>query len=106
MAVLRSDISIDLHIIGDVQLDTIRAVVQENGRLRPRLAGDLQQAIEDTAHDILEEAGVSDCTLTVDLSLVDDRVPGAPRQRVDAQLSVEGDSSALAAVDEAVSAPE
>ncbi len=74
--VLGSDISIDLHIVGDVELDTIRGLVQENGRLRPELAEDLQRAIEDTAREILDGAGAEDCTLAVDLSLVRDRVPG------------------------------
>ena len=106
MAVLGSDISIDLHIIGDVELDTIRGVVQENGRLRPALAGDLQQALEGTARDVLETAGISDYDLTVNLSLVDDTVPGAPRQRIAARLDVEGDQSVLAAVDDAVTTPD
>ncbi|MEF8816406.1 MAG: hypothetical protein V5A20_02390 [Salinibacter sp.] len=106
MPVLGSDISIDLHIVGDVELDTIRGLVQENGRLRPGLAGDLQRAIEDTAREVLEGAGTDDYTLTVDLNLVRDRVPGAPRQRVEADLNVEGDRSALAAADDALDAPE
>ncbi|PSQ68418.1 MAG: hypothetical protein BRD54_04335 [Bacteroidetes bacterium SW_8_64_56] len=106
MAVLGSDISIDLHITGDVELSTIRGLVQESGRLRPELAGDLQRAIKDTAHAILRGSETDDCTLNVDLRLVQDNVPGAPRQRIDARLDVEGDSSALAAVDDAVGAPE
>jgi hypothetical protein len=105
MPVLGSDISIDLHIVGNVELDTIRGLVQENGRLRPDLAGDLQRAIDDTARDVLGEA-VDGCTLTVELSLVQERVPGAPRQRVEAQLNLEGERSALAAADEALGAPE
>lgn len=106
MPVLGSDISIDLHITGDVELSTIKGIVQENGRLRPELAGDLQRAIEDTAQEILTGSDIDGCTLTVDLTLAEDRVPGAPRQRIDARLNVEGDSSALAAVDDAVGAPE
>jgi len=105
MPVLGSNISIDLHIVGNVELDTIRGLVQENGRLRPDLAGDLQRALEDAAQDVLEGAA-EDCTLTVDLSLVQDRVPGAPRQRIDAQLTLEGDRSALAAADDALGAPQ
>ena len=106
MPVLGSDISIDLHIVGDVELDTIRGLVQENGRLRPELAGDLQRAIQDTAREILNGAGAEDCTLSVDLNLVRERVPGAPRQRVEADLNVEADRSALAAADDALDAPE
>lgn len=106
MAVLGSDISIDLHIVGDVELDTIRGLVQRNERLRADLAGDLQRAIEDTTRDILEEADIEDCSLTVDLSLVDEKVPGAPRQRVDARLDVEGDRSVLASVDDTFGVPE
>lgn len=106
MAVLGSDISIDLHIIGDVELDTIRGLVQENGRLRTELAGDLQGAVEDTTRALLEDSGIDECTLTVNLSLVQERVPGAPRQRVNARLDVEGDKEVLAAVDEALGTPE
>jgi hypothetical protein len=40
------------------------------------------------------------------LSLVEETVPGAPRQRINAQLDVEGDQSLLAAVDDAVNTPE
>ncbi|PSR00494.1 MAG: hypothetical protein BRD51_00335 [Bacteroidetes bacterium SW_11_64_17] len=105
MAVLGSDISIDLHIVGDVELDTIRGIVQNNGRLRPELAKDLRRAIEDTTRDIIEDAGVTGCTLSVNLSLVEETVPGAPRQRVDARLDVEGDRSQLAAVDNALDTP-
>ena len=106
MAVLGSDISIDLHITGDVELSTIRGIVQEKSRLRPELAGDLQRAIETTTRDILDECGIEECTLSVDLALVEENVPGAPRQRVGAQLDVEGDNSVLATVDDAVGAPE
>lgn len=106
MALLGSNISLDLHIIGDVELDTIRGLVQENGRLRSELAGELQRALEQTARDVLEEAGITSYELTVNLSLVDETVPGAPRQRINAQLDVEGDQSVLAAVDDAVNTPE
>ena len=105
MPVLGSDISIDLHIVGNVELDTIRGLVQENGRLRPDLAGDLQRVIEDAAQNALGETAEG-CTLTVELSLVQERVPGAPRQRVEARLNVEGERAALAAADEALGAPE
>lgn len=106
MAVLGSDISIDLHITGDVELATIRGLIQENGRLRPELAGSLQRALGTTTRDVLDDAGISDYDLTVHLSLVDETVPGAPRQRISARLDVEGDQSTLAAVDEAVNTPE
>lgn len=106
MAVLGSDISIDLHIVGDVEIDTIRGVVQKNGRLRSALAEDLRQAIEDTTREILRQAEIADCTVTVDLNVVKEKVPGALRQRVSARLDVEGDRSTLAAVDDAVGPPE
>jgi hypothetical protein len=106
MAVLGSDIAIDLHIIGDVELDTIRGIVQNNGRLRPDLAEDLRHAIEETTRDLIEDAGAAGCTVSVDLSLVEDRVPGAPRQRVDARLDVEGEQSTLAVVEKALDTPE
>lgn len=106
MAVLGSDIMIDMHVTADTDVDSVRGAVQKNKRLQPELAGELQRVIEETATDLLREEGITDCALTVDLDLVDERVPGAPRERINARLSVEGDESVLAAVDAAVEAPE
>jgi hypothetical protein len=105
MAALGNSISIDLHIVGDVELDTIRGIMRDNGRLRSELAEALRQAIENTARNIIADAGAAGRTLSVDLRLVEETVPGAPRQRVGARLDVEGDRSQLAAVEEALDAP-
>lgn len=106
MAVLGSNIMIDLHVTADTDVDSVRGAVQERSRLRPKLAGDLQRNLEETTTDILRECGITDCTLAVELDLVDERVPGAPRERINARLDVEGDDSVLASVDEALGAPE
>ncbi len=106
MPLVGSNISIDLHIAGDVEISTIRSAVQKSGRLRPSLAEDLRAAIEQTVRAVLERADADDCAVTVDLSLNKDRIPGALRQRVEARLNVEGERSALAAVDDALGAPE
>lgn len=106
MAVLGSDIMIDLHVTADTDVDTVRGVLQKRGDLRPHLAGEVQRVIEETTTDVLREHGLSDCTLRIDPELVTDRVPGAPRERIHARLDVEGDDSVLASVDEAIGAPE
>lgn len=106
MAVLGSNISIDLHLTSDLELDTIRGFVRDQGRLDPALARALRGTIETTARDLLPKAALADCTLTVDLRLVNERVPGAPRQRLTARLDLEGERAALGAVDAALAAPE
>jgi hypothetical protein len=106
MAVLGSDIMIDMHVTADTDVDSIRGAVLENSRLHPALAGDLRKAIEKTTTDVLHNHGITDCSLTVDLEFRDERVPGAPRERIDARLDVEREESLLASVDGAVDAPE
>lgn len=106
MAVLGSDIKIDLHVTPDADVESIRGAVQERSRLQSGLARDLRHAIEDTTSEVLEEEGISDCSLGVDLEFVDDRVPGAPRERISARLDVEAEESTLASVDDAIDAPE
>lgn len=97
---------IDMHVTPDTDVDSIRGAVLENSRLQPGLAGDLQRAIEEATSEVLRENGITDCTLDVDLEFVNERVPGAPRERINAELNVEGDDSSLASVDGAVDAPE
>lgn len=97
---------IDLHITADTDVDSVRGAVQERSRLRPELAGSIQRTLEETTTDVLRDCGITDCTLAIELELVDERVPGAPRERINARLDVEGDDSVLASVDEAIGIPE
>lgn len=106
MAVLGSDIMIDLHITADTDVATVRGAVQERSGLRPTLAGEVQRTIEEKTTEVLQEHEITDCTLSVEPELVEGRVPGAPRERINARLNVEGDESVLASVDDVMGAPE
>lgn len=106
MAVVGSTITIDLHITEDADRETVRGVVRNDERVIPELASTLHDALEEESTTVLEENGVENYDIQVDLSVVTDRVPGAPRERLTATLDVEGDQSVVASVDEAVSTPE
>lgn len=106
MAVVGSTITIDLHITEDVDRETVRGVVRNDERVIPELASTVHDALEEESTTVLEENGVENYDIQVDLSVVTDRVPGAPRERLTATLDVEGDQSVVASVDEAVSTPE
>lgn len=106
MAVVGSTITIDLHITEDADRETVRGVVRNDERVIPELASTVHDALEEESTTVLEENGVENYDIQVDLSVVTDRVPGAPRERLTATLDVEGDQSVVASVDEAVSTPE
>lgn len=106
MAVVGSTITIDLHITEDADRETVRGVVRNGDRVIPELASTVHDAVEQESTTVLEENGVKEYDVQVDLSVVTDRVPGAPRERLTANLDVEGDQSVVASVDEAVSTPE
>jgi hypothetical protein len=106
MPVVGSTITIDLHVTEDSDLDSLHAVVRRNERVHPELAQTIRQAIETKAKSTLDEKSVGDYDLSVDIGLVTGRVPGAPRERITAELDVEGENHVVAAVDDAVSAPQ
>lgn len=106
MAVVGSTITIDLHITEDADRESVRGVVRNNERVIPELATTVHDALEQESTTVLEESGVDNYDIQVDLGVVTDRVPGAPRERLTAELDVEGDESVVASVDEAVSTPE
>lgn len=105
MAVLGSDIMIDMHPTPDADVESVRGVVQENGRVDPTLAGELQRRIEETASDIFEARDLTDCSLSVELEFVKDRVPGAPRERINARLNVEAEEDQVSTISTAVGPP-
>jgi hypothetical protein len=106
MPVVGSTITIDLHVTEDADLDSLQALVRRNERVHPDLAQAVRQAVETNAREPLAEAEVGDVDLSVDIELITGRLPGAPRERVSADLDVEGDDAVVAAVDDAISAPE
>lgn len=106
MAVVGSNITIDFHIVGETDVDTVRGAVREGEEVHSRLSNPLREAIENTADEVLGEHDITGYDLSLDLDAVNERVPGAPRERIEVLLDVEGDDSVLAAVDEAVGVPE
>lgn len=107
MAVVGSTITIDLHITEDADIETVRGVSRQSPEQVHRdLAERVRGTVESQAAAALDGDDVRDVSITVDVDLVSDRVPGAPRERVTAGLNFEGDDSALAAVDDAVGAPD
>jgi hypothetical protein len=106
MPVVGSTITIDLHVTEDADLDSLQALVRSNDRVHPDLAQAVRQAVETNAREPLEEADVGGYDLSVNVELVTGRLPGAPRERVRADLDVEGADAVVAAVDDAISAPQ
>lgn len=106
MPVLESTINIDLHLVGETEADPVREAVRRDGRVRPSLAETLEQSIEHTTTQVFEKHEVTSCDLSLSLDLVKGRVPGVPRERIQASLDAEGEPPELASVDEAVGPPE
>lgn len=106
MAVLGSDITIDLYSTVEADVETVQNAVQQGRGVNPHLEAPVRRAIDETATGILEDEGITAYDLSFDLEVVHERVPGAPRERIQGQLDVEGDDSVLASVDEAIGARE
>jgi hypothetical protein len=106
MPVIGSTITIDLHVTEDSDLDSLHAVARRNERVHPDLAETIREAVEQKAKSPLESNSVGDYDLSVDVGLVTERVPGAPRERITTEVDVEGEDHVVAAVDDAVSAPQ
>lgn len=105
MPVVGTTITIDFHITEETDLDSVQAVTRHNERADPTLAQIIRQTVEQEARQALDSIG-EDYDLRVDVNLVTGRLPGAPRERLTADLDVEAEKSVLAAVDDAVSAPD
>lgn len=106
MPVVGSTITTDLHVTEDADLDSLHAVVRRNERVHPDFAQAVRQAVETNARSSLEAEEVEGYDLSVNVELVTERVPGAPRERVTSELDVEGDDAVVAAVDDTISAPQ
>jgi len=106
MPVVGSTITIDLHVTEDADLESLQALVRHNERVHPDLAETIRESVEPNARGPLEETGVQGYDLSVNVELVTERQPGAPRERVSVTLDVEGEDAVVAAVDDAISAPE
>lgn len=106
MAVVGSTISIDLHLTEDADLDSVRGATRKNQRVHPTVAERVRQTVQHQADQALEDGDVSGYTLSVNVEVEQDRVPGAPRERISASMDVEGEDSVVAAVDDAITPPD
>lgn len=96
---------IDFHLTEDGDVDSVRGSVRQGSGVAPALAGRVRDTVEEGARSALN--GVAeDVALSIDVALVTERVPGAPRERITVTLDFEGDDAAVAAVDDAVSPPD
>lgn len=106
MAVVGSNITVDLHITGEVELEAIRGAVRHDSRLHPKLSEDIHRAVERQVTLALQKHEITDYELSLDLELAKGRVPGATQERIQAFLDAEGDNAVISDVDEAVGTPE
>jgi hypothetical protein len=106
MAVVGSTIMLDFHVTEDGDVETVRGAVRENERVAPNLASRIRETVERNASDALTGQDLDGYSLSANVDLVTGRVPGAPRERITIELNFEGEESVLAAVDDAVSAPD
>lgn len=104
MPVVGSTITVDLHVTEDADLDSVQAVVRQSESVHPDLASTIRDAVQKRTQDALDDIDGYD--LSVEVKLETGRLPGAPRERITATLDVEGDNPVVAAIDDAVSAPE
>jgi hypothetical protein len=106
MAVVGSTIRIDFHLTEDGDVETVREAVRQGTAVAPALASQIRETVRETAQSAFDGAVGDQADLSVDVALVTERVPGAPRERIQVTMDFEGDDSALAAVDDAVSPPD
>ena len=97
---------LDFHITEDGDVETVRGAVRQNERVAPDLASRIRETIEQNASEALSGHDLDGYSLSTDVDLVTGRVPGAPRERITITLDFEGEDSVVAAVDDAVSAPD
>lgn len=106
MPVVGSTISIDLHLTEDADLESVRGATRQSERVHPEVAGRVQRIVETKAAEALDGEDLGDYSVSVDVDIVQERVPGAPRERVSVSLDFEGDDSVVAGVDDAISPPD
>ncbi len=106
MAVVGSTIMLDFHLTEDGDVETVRGAVRKNNRVDPDFAGRVRQSVEQNASEALDGHDLGDYDLNAGVELVTDRVPGAPRERIKISLDFEGENDVVAAIDDAVGAPD
>jgi len=107
MAVVGSTILVDFHITENTDIETVRGVVRRNEtEVSTDLAGRIERTVREKTTETLDDEGVGDYSLSIDVDLVTGRVPGAPRERITTILDFEGENSVVAAIDDAVTPPD
>ena len=106
MAVVGSTIAIDLHLTEDADLDSVRGATRDNERVHPTVAERVRHTVRQQADAALNGADLGSYTLSVHVAVEQDRVPGAPRERISVSMDVEGDDAVVAAVDDAITPPD
>jgi len=106
MAVVGSTLTIDVHFTADTDADSVRGAMRENRNLDPKLGDAFRSMIDREMSTLFDENDIEGVVVTSDLELIDDRVAGAPRERVTGDITFEGEESALAAVNDAIDAPD
>ena len=105
MAVVGSNVTIDIHSNERVGIGSIRDVVRQQGQLHSTLAERVRETVRQSAAEALEDQDVNEVPLSPSVRLVNDRVPGVPRERIVVEVDMEGEKDTLVAVDSAFTMP-
>lgn len=105
MAVVGSNVTIDIHSNERVGIGSIRDVVRQQGQLHSTLAERVRETVRQSAAEALEDQDVNEVPLSPSVRLVNDRVPGVPRERIVVVVDMEGEKDTLVAVDSAFTMP-
>ena len=105
MAVVGSRLTIDIHFTADTDAGSVRGAMRQNRNIHPQVADELKRMVDQRTAEFFREKDVAEVVASIDFELIDDRVPGAPRERIIGEFSVEGDESNLAGVADAIGPP-
>jgi len=105
MPVVGTNVTIDVHSTEEVDIGSIRGAIRRRDRVDPALAESVRDVVRGTASRIFQSQGIDDVDVDLRIELVDQRVPGAPRERIVTRLDVEGSEDAVASVDDGLSPP-
>lgn len=105
MAVVGSTIRIDIHVTDDGEVGPIRRALRQRERIRPEVDTDVQTVIEESITEVFEAHEISEYDLSVQVRIPSERVPGAPRERITADLDLTADKGVVADLEDAISTP-
>lgn len=105
MAVVGTNVTIDIHSNEQVGIGSIRDAVRQQKGLHPTLSERVRETVEQSAGRVLAAEDINGVDLSPSVRLIDDRIPGVPRERVVVEVDLEGEKESLAAVDSAFTMP-